>query len=175
MDWTLTIVALLLSPEPVEPVQFADPQTIAALVRVGTVLELVGEGQAWAPAFSNECEWCRLRLIEVGDAPPLREVLRFPGRAIAVANIAFAYEFYAWLDLQQITYPHRYDDLQTLKTETTRAVAPWMALDKASDPQRFPCYRRVGLAELRDALGPELWYAGRMPSHIPIERFQRVR
>lgn len=66
------------------------------------------------------------------------------------------------------------DWISAAKTESNQILDVYSKLKEASDLSRYILQRRIALSNLRDILGNEDYYAGRIPSPAPIWRFARV-
>ena len=96
--------------------------------------------------------------------PPLTELHRFPGALEATAGWSFSCAARQWLREQWEMYPARGATLRPLLDRARYWHATWDALDDAHRTYNNDCFRRHRLARLRDLLGPDAWFAGRMPT-----------
>lgn len=119
---------------------------------------------------------CWLALLDGVPAPgpTLQDAQRFPPHAVAVQQTRLAWDHYQWLGVQvPLDLTHR----DWLLAQREQAYRTWYVIDDvrlATDPGSPEWTRLAVLARLREWLGPEDWWAGRLPPPVPLWRFQRV-
>lgn len=114
------------------------------------------------------------RYLRLKDAPSVSDSLRFPDRDY-VGHL---------LDFNR-TYYHHINNLKSLAwdvtlhdralTETDQLYMIWDAVRDIKSEFYYVSIRRTRLAELRKVLGEEAYYAGRLPPHVPIWRFNQIK
>jgi hypothetical protein len=123
--------------------------------------------------FDQDLQLLRRRYRDLADAPLASDALRFPGREAACELLTFNRAYYQALK-------ERREALGTAAGELDRAIEEVEQLYRLWDlvrDARSECYyvsvRRQALLALRQALGPEDYYRGAMPPHVPVWRFDR--
>ena len=58
--------------------------------------------------------------------------------------------------------------------EADRLYQVWDNVRDARCDYYYVTVRRHALQKLREAIGPEAYYAGCLPPHVPVWRFQRI-
>lgn len=102
--------------------------------------------------------------------PPASDSLRF--RVCSGDALHFSLEFSARCREQAALEPWRAAEWEAIATEADQLRRVWQI---AAETQcGWVLARRRALARLRDALGEEDYYAGRMPPTVPVWRFQRI-
>lgn len=151
--WDCVLLALILGPA--EPANVPDvPRShpaYQALVRQNIALDVWDSHDGYGN-FSGEVKWSRQMFRSMADYPPSSDRSRWLG-----FKPRHEIEFYAvCLD-------------RAYAQNNMEAVAiiggwleTWRCLGRVVDVGPIP-YRRRALADLRDAIGPAAYYAGRMP------------
>lgn len=100
------------------------------------------------------------------------ELQRFPPRAAVRANLDFATAHVAYLEARVALAPYR-SDLAEWLSEARRLRLAWNALDSA---QIFceETDRRCELDTLRELIGADAFFQGRMPPPVPLWRFTEL-
>jgi hypothetical protein len=116
----------------------------------------------------------RRRSQDLADAPPLYDCMRFPDRGLVNELLAFNRAYRRHLDSRQSLEVASRWELHEALQEADRLYQVWdMVRDARSD-----CYcvtvRRAALKKLREALGPQAFYSGTLPPHVPVWRFARI-
>lgn len=159
------MISLLLAFSAIQGAEVDAPQSAIFQVAVG--LELADPREAdYAPTLAD----LRERYARLIDAPPACDASRFPDRDAINDAIAFNRQ-----------YTHYMTDRQRLFGETPYLLAECERLyhvyDLARDTQCGFYYihvRRQSLADLRDAIGWEAYYAGVLPAPIPVENLRII-
>lgn len=110
--------------------------------------------------------------------PALTDLGRFPCTETVRVNYEFAREHVEWVRSQRSLSPWE-PTWWTWLEEAERCRECWLQLHLAqpaeSGGEDDGTYDRVGsLRELRDLIGREAYWAGRMPPPAPWQRFRRV-
>lgn len=124
--------------------------------------------------FATDLRLLQRRYEELHDAPPLSDADRLPPRSVSTDRIAFNRAYRSHLDGRRSLEPHR---LQMLEEAIAQTDALCRVHDAARDArcEYFYCTpRRAALKRLRDQLGPEAYYAGRWPPHVPVHLFRPI-
>jgi hypothetical protein len=124
--------------------------------------------------FAADLKLLRRRCRQLANAPPLGDTLRFPDRAIVNDLLAFNRTYRQQMeDRQAVELVHCWE-LRDAVQEADRLYQVWDDVRIARCDYYFVTVRRHALNKLRETLGPEAYYAGRLPPHVPIWRFQRI-
>jgi len=124
--------------------------------------------------FVADLKLLRRRYEELRDAPPLNDGLRFPERSFVSDQLAFNRAYRQHLDNRLAVEPVRWWDLHEAIQETDRLYQVWDAVRDARCDYYYVTVRRQALKRLRDMIGPQAYFAGTLPPHVPVWRFQRI-
>lgn len=153
------------------------PCSYAALQTVAECMELFDPRERlyvfrWHFDLVPDVKLVRQRYEWLADAPPACDALRFPERSVIQDCLqANRQQRAAWIDRQEWT---REDWLQPAID-----CCDWCyrVYDYARDARCDFYYvhvRRAALKSLREAIGPELYYAGCLPPYLPAHYLLRV-
>ena len=107
------------------------------------------------------------------EDPPLADRERFPPRAVAAQAMACNRAYRRFVQARQALELHRWFYWQEVLAETDYLFNCWDWLHAAQGGEgRDEAYWRHSLKRLRELLGEDAYYAGRMPSCVPFWRFQ---
>lgn len=115
-----------------------------------------------------------LGLALLADLPPEWDVTRFPTRPEANEATQFNRGVVKWLEERRATDHIHFDELTETIRQTHRLYEIWDLVRDARCEFYSPRVRRMALAELRQRLGDEAYYAGRLPPPVPVWRFAEV-
>jgi hypothetical protein len=124
--------------------------------------------------FACDLKLLRRRYQELATAPPACDAERFPSREMIGDLLAFNRQYRQRL---QETIPYAPGDEWEIGEAVRECDLLYLAWDKARDTQCVFYYvtvRRNALASLRELIGPQLYYVGCMPPHVPVWRFRRM-
>lgn len=107
----------------------------------------------------------------IDDRPPVEDLQRFPAAAICDEQIAAADRYWTHLQARLEWEPLNYWRLSTVAAEAAELRRAWSALRDAC-VHSHPDWQREALRTLRERIGPEAYYAGRMPPCVPVWRFE---
>jgi hypothetical protein len=124
--------------------------------------------------FASDLKLLRRRYLELSDAPPLNDCRRFPDRSTISDLLAFNRAYRQHLDSRQSVDLVRWWELREAIQETDRLYQVWDTVRDARCDYYYVTVRRQALKRLRESIGPEAYYSGCLPPHVPIWRFQRV-
>lgn len=108
------------------------------------------------------------------DRPPLGDRNRFPPVAIVAEQLAANAAYQAHVQHRQSFELHNATDLYQVFYEARQLERCWQLIQWAHHCYE-PGNQRAALAELRDLIGWDHYYAGTMPPAIPTWRLQVVR
>jgi hypothetical protein len=121
--------------------------------------------------FASDLKLLRRRYHDIQDAPPLFDCQRFPDRATISHLLAFNRAYRAHLDSRQSVELVHWWDLREAIQETDRLYQVWDTIRDARCEYYYVPFRRQALKRLRETLGPEAYYTGNLPPHVPLWRF----
>jgi hypothetical protein len=124
--------------------------------------------------FASDLKLLRRRYHELVDAPPLSDCRRFPDRSTISDLLSFNRAYRQHLDNRQSVDLVRWWELREAIQETDRLYQVWDTVRDARCDYYYVTVRRQALKRLRESIGPEAYYSGCLPPHVPLWRFQRV-
>lgn len=177
------VLALALLTAPADPKETADAVVAedallrSALQAVAVHLEVLDPREvryilARPEDFPADLKLLRQRCQELADAPAQADSLRFPDRETVNEFLAFNRAYRHHLDLRQSVELDRWWEHQAVLQETERLYQIWDTVRDARCEYYYVTVRRQSLARLRELLGPEDYYSGCLPPHVPLWRFQ---
>ncbi len=174
MMWYWYVLFLIACPTDPQVSAQAPPQAWQALKEISLALELVGPHENWASDFRSELRYVRYYWRLLRHAPRLADCGALPGNSVACEQCRFNEEYQCYLQTQQALFMHRTDELAEVLRETRQLHQAWDCLRRASATNQAWAYRRRMLVELRDLVGVNAYYTGRMPPSVPLWRFKEV-
>ena len=113
------------------------------------------------------------------NRPPVEDKDRFPSSEIASEAIELNAKYRTWLEANRPLDDHTGMWLKAMTEadalwEIWQSVANLHSVTDESGNEYLLEELRNRLEELRDVMGEEAYYAGRLPPPVPIWRFQRV-
>jgi hypothetical protein len=124
--------------------------------------------------FTADLKLLQRRYHELANAPPVSDCLRFPDRAVVSDLLAFNRAYRQQMDARQAVEPVHGWEYREAVQEADRLYQIWDNVRDARCDYYYITVRRHALLKLRETLGPEDFYAGRLPPHVPLWRFQRI-
>lgn len=124
--------------------------------------------------FAAEIRMLRRRYDDHRDSPMLQDSYRFPDRDIIHDLLSFNRSYRQHLETRMTIETVRWWELHEALQETDRLYYIWDSVREARCHHSYITSRRHALKRLRELLGDEAYFAGTMPSHVPIWRFQRI-
>jgi hypothetical protein len=124
--------------------------------------------------FTDDLKLLRKRHADLADAPPLHDCMRFPDRTLINELLAFNRAYRQHLDSQQaleVTYWWEYHEMLQ---EADRLYQVWDTVRDARCDYYYVTVRRQALKKLRDNVGDQAYFSGRLPPHVPIWRFSHI-
>lgn len=107
--------------------------------------------------------------------PPLCDRDRFPPREVAARAMQFNRAYRRHVEGRALWQTHRAEEWGQVKEEVEHLYRCWDWLHAAQGGQAGDaCYWRQSLRRLRELIGDEAYYAGRMPPCVPVWRFQEL-
>jgi hypothetical protein len=111
---------------------------------------------------------------ELRDAPPVEDHMRFPDRDLINELHTFNRQYRCYVEAYAAIDPRCKYECTLAISETDRLYEIWDNVRDAAMPFYYIRVRRKALKKLREEIGPENYYAGRLPPHVPLWRFNRV-
>lgn len=102
---------------------------------------------------------------------PVSDICWFPPREVCQLNLSVADKHLAWLEHQVILDGPR-GGWQLWLCEARQCRLAWYVLD---DAWWYRSERGKHLLRLRELLGHDDYYVGRMPPPVPLHRFRHLR
>jgi hypothetical protein len=124
--------------------------------------------------FAADLKLLQRRYRELAHAPPVSDCQRFPDRAVVSELLAFNRAYRQQMDARQAVELVHWWEFREAVQEADRLYQVWDNVRDARCDYYYVTVRRHALKKLRDAIGPEAYYAGTLPPHVPVWRFQRI-
>jgi hypothetical protein len=124
--------------------------------------------------FLSDLNLLRRRFHDLVDAPPLHDCLRFPDRERVNDLLAFNREYRRNLSIRQPVELARWWELREALQETDHLYQVWDTVRDARCDYYYVTVRRHALKKLRQLLGEDAYYNGRLPPCVPLWRFQGI-
>jgi hypothetical protein len=124
--------------------------------------------------FLSDLNLLRRRYQDLSRAPLLHDGLRFPDADAARQQLAFNRTYRQHLSIRQPIERNRGDELRAAARETDHLYTVWDTLRDARCEFYYVTVRRLALLKLREMLGDEDYYFGRVPPPVPVWRFQAM-
>jgi len=124
--------------------------------------------------FSADLKLLQRRYHDLANAPPVGDCSRFPDRSIVNDMLAFNRSYRQHMDARQAVELVHWWEYREAVQETDRLYQIWDNVRDARCDYYYVTVRRHALQKLREAIGPEAYYAGCLPPHVPVWRFQRI-
>jgi hypothetical protein len=124
--------------------------------------------------FASDLKLLRRRYQELANAPPVSDCQRFPDRATISDLLTFNRAYRQHLDSRLSVELVRWWELREAVQEADRLYQVWDTVRDARCDYYYVTVRRQALKRLRDTIGPEAYYGGNLPPHVPLWRFQRI-
>jgi hypothetical protein len=123
--------------------------------------------------FASDLTLLRRRLREFIDAPAMNDCLRFPDRDLVNELLSFNRAYRQHISARQPVELGRWWEYRATLQETEHLYQVWDTVRDARCDYYYVTVRRQALKKLRELLGEEAYYAGRLPPHVPLWRFQQ--
>lgn len=117
----------------------------------------------------------RRRVVELSDAPPLSDALRFPDKAYINELLSFNRAYRNEMDARAPLETVYLSELRTVQREIDELYAIWDTVRDARCSYYYVTVRRQALKRLKEQLGNEAYERGDLPPAVPIWRFQWIR
>jgi hypothetical protein len=181
IDYLLAVCLLTTSPDSKET-----PTQLQALAGLRPVIQaLAMEWEILDPRevryilarpddFAADLKLLRRRYRDFADAPALNDGLRFPDRELVNELLSFNRAYRQHLCTRQSVDLGRWWEYRAALQETEHLYQVWDTVRDARCDYYYVTVRRQALKKLRELIGEDAYYAGRLPPYVPLWRFQRV-
>ncbi len=122
--------------------------------------------------MKSDLEILRKRHQDLKGALPVADSRRFPERTAVNDMISFNRALRNHIDSRQYIETDRGDMYRTMLRETDDLYKVWDSIRDARCESFYVTTRRLALERLRDQIGAESYYAGKLPPYVPTWRFQ---
>jgi hypothetical protein len=126
---------------------------------------------AKAEDFAADLKILQGRYQELANAPYLEECSRFPNRELVEDMLACNRSYHKELEARLVLDQIHADDIRAALEETEQLHRIWETVREIRRDYYYVTVRRQALKELRDLIGVEAYYSGRLPPHVPTWRF----
>lgn len=117
----------------------------------------------------------RRRYHDLVDAPLLSDSLRFPDRESVNELLSFNRSYRQHIDMRQtVELAHWWEHQATLQ-ETEQLYQVWDTVRDARCEYYYVTVRRQALKRLRELIGMDAYYGGRLPPFVPVWRFHVMK
>lgn len=170
----LWFMAMLACPTPpateLGPYDTGPPGWQARVKYLGKILD-INDRESIGCSFSSELQWHWNAYQIAKDCPPSNHRYMFAVDDAAVdAYLVFNLECREYLLNLRTRQPWRDRELDALLQEYHYRHSLWSELRNATRPDNTAWRRRASLQVLLDHLGPEAFYAGRLPGWVPFDK-----
>lgn len=170
-----TLLALSLLMTPTDDVKYVVMRPIVK--EVASTLEIFDERERLYllfadTSFPTDMILMRRRYQDFKDSPSLGDARRFPSMELCSVLIEFNRVYGSHLESRQALELHHRDWYAKALEENNELYHIWDTIREANTPYYVVTMRRTALKNLRDLIGKEDYYAGRLPPPAPIWRFE---
>ena len=123
-----------------------------------------------AEDFAADLKMLQGRFAELRCAPHLNDLERFPDTDLVKDMLRFNHSFHEHVSIRLGFDTIHDDDLRATLLETDDIRRIYAAVLDARCDHYQVAYRRKVLSQLRELVGFQDFYAGRLPPHVPIWR-----
>lgn len=124
--------------------------------------------------FATDLNLLRKRYVELRDAPPLCDAMRFPDRSLVNELLTFNRNYRSHMDARSHIDLLNAEFIHDAISETDQLYQIWDLVRDCRCDYYYVTVRRQALMKLRDKVGYAAYYSGCLPPHVPVWRFQRV-
>jgi len=124
--------------------------------------------------FAADLKLLQRRYRDLAHAPPLADALRFPDRATVSELLAFNRSYRQCMETRQAVEPVHGWEFGEAVAEADRLYQTWDLVRDARCDYYYVTVRRQALLKLRELIGEENYYAGRLPPHVPVWRLHSI-
>ncbi len=181
LDYALAVTLLLASPDEALSKDNA-PLGQALLVNlqaVGLALELLDPREmreifCEQSHLSDDLKLMRGRRLDLCDAPPMNDCMRFPDRNLINDFQEFNRLYRKQLNHRQALEVSFYAEIKELIAETDRLYQIWDLARDSRTEYYYVWVRRDALKKLRERVGAQAYMSGCLPPHVPSWNFAKI-
>jgi hypothetical protein len=177
----LVVVLLTAPPGSGEPAELSGmfPALRLPLQALAVELEILDPREvryilARAEDFAADLNLLRRRFQELATAPAVDDALRFPERATVTELLAFNRNYRQHIDVRQPLELVHWWELRVAVEETDHLYQVWDSVRDARCPYYYVTVRRQALKRLRELVGDDSYYSGRLPPCVPLWHFREA-
>lgn len=122
----------------------------------------------------SDIQMLRQRYQELCDAPPLSDNYRFPNRLVVNEMLVFNRAYKKYLEERRPLEQVNLGLLRTVMLETDLLYQVWDEVRDARCEYYYVTVRRQALKRLRELVGEDDYFRGRLPPYVPLWRFERI-
>lgn len=172
--WDYLIVLCVISPVEVPVSSQAPPEAWQALKNISLDMEVVGPHERWVSDFRSEMRYVRSHVRGLCEAPTINDCAGLPSADTAAECCRFSEQYQAHLQTQQLMMPHKSEEISQALDEARRLHRVWCTVRRAGNSEESWVSRRRALEQLRETLGTEAYYTGKLPPCVPVWRFREI-
>ena len=172
--WDLLAFLLVLSPVQLPVPHHASEDMWKPLKKLALALQVVGPHERWIEDYRSELGYVRRHWRELKNAPPLDDCQVLPAPPVIKECRCFNRNHQRWLEMRRLIMLHQQEEVAEILRETQQLGDLWCLMETATCPNQSWVCRRRALAQLRERLGPEAYYAGTVPPCVPVWHFQLI-
>jgi hypothetical protein len=124
---------------------------------------------------ASDIQMLRRRFQELAGAPRVADALRFPERTVINELLAFNRAYRNHVEVRQPLELGNGGYLRNAQREVDYLYQVWDTARDARCEYYYVTVRRQALKRLREMLGDDAYYQGRLPSHVPVWRFEPIQ
>jgi hypothetical protein len=124
--------------------------------------------------FAADLKLLRRRYRELEGVPAIHDCVRFPDRDTVNECLAFNRAYRQHIGVRQPVELARWWEYRAVIQETEQLYQVWDTVRDARCEYYYVTVRRQALKKLREMIGEEAYYQGRLPPHVPLWRFQEI-
>jgi hypothetical protein len=128
-----------------------------------------------AQDFASDLKLLQGRFQELQNAPLIAEACRLPCRELVNDMLAFNRNYRDGINNRLDLDVVHADELRTILGETDFLYRVYDSVRDARCEYFFVTYRRQALALVRELVGPQAYYTGQLPPHVPLWRIPEER
>lgn len=167
------LVAALLLTAPVDAPQNTEwalvlRPNVLALALNAEVLDTREKGFVMAQDLLGDLAMLQGRYAEFARAPVLSEAERFPDRKLINEFLALNRAYRNQLMQRLAVDLIHSEEIRQQVQDTDQLYQIWDSVRDARCDYYYCSVRRQSLSLLRDLIGPEWFYSGRLPPHLPL-------
>lgn len=125
--------------------------------------------------FHNDLELLRQRNKDLHDAPSFQDTIRFPDSATIGDCLSFNRAYRQQINAMIPGMPSKFWEYNAILREVDDLYQIWEYLSDVQCSHYYVTVRRTALKNLRERIGYDDYYSGKLPPWVPLWRFQEIR